>query len=73
MSNKTDKEKQTVREIVRESITSDPEQTLEDLADVVHSELGYRPAKATLLVILAGLGRKAKRVTRWEKEDWDVN
>ncbi len=66
--NKSKKEKDQVLDIVADSIANNPEQTLDDLALVVSSELGFKPAKATLLVILARLGKSAKRVTRWEDE-----
>ena len=68
MANRPQKEQQTVKEVIKDSIVNDPEQTLDDLAEVVNSELGFRPAKATILIILASLGKKAKRVTRWEDD-----
>jgi hypothetical protein len=66
--NRTKKEQREVREIISDSISANPEQTLDDLIEYVNSELGFKPAKATVLTILAGLGLSAKRVTRWEDE-----
>jgi len=66
--NRTRKEQRQVEEIISDSISANPEQTLDDLAEAVSSELGFKPAKATILTILARLGKSAKRVTRWEDE-----
>lgn len=66
--NRPQKEQRQVEEIISDSISGNSEQTLDDLIEVVYSELGFRPAKATILTILARLGKSAKRVTRWEDE-----
>jgi len=69
MSNKPKKEQNTVREIIKDSIISNPEQTIDDLINTVNSEIGNRPSRATVLLILAQLGKKAKRLTRWEDDE----
>jgi len=67
--NRTKKEKKQVEEIIRDAITSDPNRTLDELAELVYSELGFKPNKITIMKIMIGLGKKARRVTRWEDDE----
>ena len=64
--NRNIKEREQIAEIFSAAIDENPEQTLEDLAEIVNSELGFSPHKTTIQLILTRLGKSAKRVTRWE-------
>lgn len=66
MTNRDKKERQQIEQIIADAIKRNPEQTLEQLAYLVESEIGIRPSNPTILKILAGLGVQAKRFTRWE-------
>jgi len=66
--NRTKKEKKQVEQIVSDAIEQNPNRTLDELAEIVNSELGFKPARLTMMRIMAGLGKTAKRVTRWEDE-----
>ena len=67
--NRNEKERKAIAEIVIAAIEENPEQTLEDLAEIVNSELGFSPHKTTIQLILTRNGKSAKRVTRWEDSD----
>jgi hypothetical protein len=67
--NRTNKEQKLIKEAIAAAIEADPEQTIEELGEVVAAELGFRPARATIHRVLGELGKSAKRLTRWE----DVN
>lgn len=55
-----------VVQIIKTSINVNPEQTLDDLSEVVKLALGFAPSRSTVLRILYKLGRTPTRVTRWQ-------
>lgn len=64
--NRPKAEQAQVERIIRTSITVNPEQTLDDLSEVVKSALGFAPSRSTVLRILYRLGKTPTRVTRWQ-------
>jgi|APFre7841882793_1041355.scaffolds.fasta_scaffold110492_2 hypothetical protein len=64
--NRPKSEQAQVEQIIKTSIIINPEQTLDDLSQVVKSALGFAPSRSTVLRILYRLGKTPTRVTRWQ-------
>jgi len=67
--NRTSKEQTQIKQAIAAAIEADPEQTIDDLAETIAAELGFRPARATIHRVLSELGKTPKRITRWEDEE----
>jgi hypothetical protein len=64
--NRNKKDMDRVTKIIGDAVTKNPYQTLANLAELVNSELGFKPSPLTIMRILAGLGKSANRITRWD-------